>query len=97
MHFQAARDAQRAAVYLQQAAESARRRSAYREARLHDERALALLGQQPAGHERTERARKLALRIGLGSVMVAAQGWGAPEVDKNAHVFGARDLVPRAG
>ena len=94
MHFEAARDAQRAAVYLQQAAESARRRSAYREARLHYERALALLGQQPAGHERTER--ELALRIGLGSVMVAAQGWGAPEVERRVR-FGRANLVPRAG
>jgi predicted ATPase len=60
---------------------------------VHYERALALLERQPAGHERTER--ELMLRIGLGSVMVVAKGWGSPEVE-DAYVR-ARDLCGELG
>jgi len=93
MHFEESRDSQRAVVYLQQAAESAKRRSAYREARLHYERALALLERQQGGHERTER--ELMLRIGLGSVIGVAKGWGAPEVEDT--YVRARDLCGELG
>jgi DNA-binding winged helix-turn-helix (wHTH) protein/predicted ATPase len=79
MHFDQGRDVKRAVVYLQQAAEIARRRSAYQEARLHFERALALVERQPVGRDRTEQ--ELTLRIGLGSVLMAMRGWAAPEVE----------------
>jgi len=79
MHFEEGRDADRAIGYLQQAADNARRRSAYKEARLHYERALALLGRVAAGRHRTER--ELLLRIGLGGVLVAMQGWAARDVE----------------
>jgi DNA-binding winged helix-turn-helix (wHTH) protein/predicted ATPase len=81
MHFDEGRDVARAIDYLQQAADNARRRSAYREARLHYERALALVDRIAAGRHRTER--ELLLRIGLGSVIVAIQGWAAHDVEDN--------------
>jgi DNA-binding winged helix-turn-helix (wHTH) protein/predicted ATPase len=73
-HFEQGRDADRAVVYLQHAAEHARRRSAYPEARLHYERALALLPSRAAG-DRLER--EIALRTGLGGVIMATEGWGS--------------------
>ncbi len=79
MHFDEGRDAERAIHYLQQAADNARWRSAYKEARLHYERALVLVGRISAGRHRTER--ELLLRIGLGSVIVAIQGWAARDVE----------------
>lgn len=80
MHFERSRDLRRAGIYLQHAAENARRRSAYPEARMHYERALALLESEPPGRERNER--ETALRIGLGSAIMPTRGWGAPEVEE---------------
>jgi DNA-binding winged helix-turn-helix (wHTH) protein/predicted ATPase len=79
MHFEQSGDLQRAVCYREHAAENARRRGAYKEARIHFEHALALLERQPAGRERTER--EIVLRIGLGGVAMATLGWAAPEVE----------------
>ncbi len=79
MHFEQSRDVERAVLHLRQAAEIARRRSAYQEARLHFERALALIERQPVGRHRTEQ--ELTLHIDLGSVLMAMRGWAAPEVE----------------
>jgi DNA-binding winged helix-turn-helix (wHTH) protein/predicted ATPase len=80
VHFDQARDAGRAVVYLQHAAETDRRRSAHREAESPYRRALALLEELPASPRRDER--EVALRIGLGSVLMATIGFGAPEVEQ---------------
>lgn len=81
MHFDEGRDAGKAIEYLRHAADNARRRSAYKEARRHYERALALVERIADVRDRAER--ELLLRIGLGSVVVATQGWAAPDVEGN--------------
>jgi DNA-binding winged helix-turn-helix (wHTH) protein/predicted ATPase len=77
MHFERSGELSRVAAYLQQAAGNARARGAYGEARIHFERALALLAGEPPGAERS--ARELELQIGRGAVIMAARGWSAPE------------------
>jgi DNA-binding winged helix-turn-helix (wHTH) protein/predicted ATPase len=79
MHFEAGRDAERAIACFQQAADNARRRNAYKEARLQYERALALVPRIADARQRTET--ELPLRIGLGGVIVAMQGWAARDVE----------------
>jgi DNA-binding winged helix-turn-helix (wHTH) protein/predicted ATPase len=78
VHFEQARDRSRAMLYLQHAAANARRRSAFKEARLHYERALDLLNRVPESAERTER--ELDLQMGLGATIMATSGFGARDV-----------------
>ena len=80
MHFLSGHDGRRAVTYLHHAAENARRRSAFAEARAHFDRALAVLETQPADVERTER--EMTLRIGLGAVVMATEGWGSAEAER---------------
>lgn len=77
MHFEKSPDVGRAIVYRRHAAENARRRSALSEARMHFERALALLVTQRSSADRTEQ--EIGVRIGLGGVIMTAAGWGAAE------------------
>jgi DNA-binding winged helix-turn-helix (wHTH) protein/predicted ATPase len=79
MHFDRGFDHPRAVVHLHVAAEVARRRSAYREAQMHLERALTLLERQSPSPLRDER--EIALRISLGSTLQVVRGWGAKEVE----------------
>lgn len=79
VQFERGRDIAKAIHYRQHAAENARRRSAFKEARLHYERALELLERQSDGDDQAER--ELALRMGLGAATMATSGWGAPEVE----------------
>jgi DNA-binding winged helix-turn-helix (wHTH) protein/tetratricopeptide (TPR) repeat protein len=79
MHFDHACDAGKAITYLQHAATIDQLRNAHREAHAHLRRALELLDTQPPSRERDER--EVALRIALGSVLVATHGFGAPEVE----------------
>jgi DNA-binding winged helix-turn-helix (wHTH) protein/tetratricopeptide (TPR) repeat protein len=79
VHFEEARDYPRAVAYLQQAAETDRSRSAHDAARRRYQQGLALLERLPAGDARDER--EVALRIGLGHVLMQTRGWGAPEVE----------------
>ena len=79
VHFEEGRDLSRAVRYLQHAAENARRRSAFKEARLHYGRALDLLGRLPESGERAEQ--ELSLRMGIGATIMATSGFGAPEVE----------------
>jgi DNA-binding winged helix-turn-helix (wHTH) protein/predicted ATPase len=79
MHFERSGDIRRAGVYLQQAAENARSRSAFSEARTHFQKALALIENEPAGRERTER--EIKLWIGLGAAAMAVRGWGTQEAE----------------
>jgi DNA-binding winged helix-turn-helix (wHTH) protein/predicted ATPase len=78
-HFEQGRDARRAVIYLLQAGRTAVRRSALAEAGRNFARALKLVDSLPASKERDEH--ELALRIGMGGVLMATRGWGAPEVE----------------
>jgi predicted ATPase len=78
-HFEACRDWPRAADYAQHAAETARSRSAHEAARDGYRRALSLVARLAAGEARDER--EVALQVGLGSVVMEARGWAAPEVE----------------
>ena len=77
VHFERSGELSRVGIYLQRAAENARRRGAYREAQAHFDRALALLAGETPGPQRS--GRELELQIGRGAVIMAAQGWSAPE------------------
>ena len=79
LHFDLGGDDSKAVHYLQQAGDSARRRSAFREARRHYEHALELLARLPDDAARS--ARELALQIGLGVATMATAGFGAPPVE----------------
>jgi adenylate cyclase len=93
MHFERGRDFARAADFHGQAAETALRRSAHREALLHTASALELLSNQPPG---TERARaELRIRLTEASALMAARGFGARAV-LNAFVA-ARPLAEEVG
>jgi DNA-binding winged helix-turn-helix (wHTH) protein len=78
LHFEEGREFERAIAYLQLAAETDRRRSAHAVAQDHYLRALALIERLPASADRDEH--EVALRIGLGHVLMQTRGWGAPEV-----------------
>jgi DNA-binding winged helix-turn-helix (wHTH) protein/predicted ATPase len=93
MHFDRAHDLERAITYLRHAAGIDQARSAHREAHAHLRRALELLEAQPPSLERDER--EVALRIGLGGVLVATHGFGAPEVE--SCYSRARELCGRLG
>jgi DNA-binding winged helix-turn-helix (wHTH) protein/predicted ATPase len=81
MHFEQCRQLERAGFYRRHAAVNAQRRRAFAEARMHFERALALLAQEPAGEDRSER--EALLQMGLGAALMPALGWGAPEVEES--------------
>jgi len=78
VHFVQGRDYRRAIRYLQQAGENAMRRSASAEAIALVRQALELLKTLPDTPERT--LQELALHMVLGMPLVAAKGYGAPEV-----------------
>lgn len=93
LHFELGGDASRAVHYLQRAGDSARRRSAFREARRHYEHALELLARQP--EDAAREARELDLQIGLGAATMATAGFGAPQVE--AAYSRARELSQQIG
>lgn len=93
VHFEHGRDFTRAVDYLRHAADNAKRRSAFREARVHYERALALLDRLPESDARAER--ELHLRMGYGAAVMATSGWGAPDVE--AAYLKARSLAHEIG
>ena len=79
MHFERGREIPRALVYLERAAQNARQRGAYTEARLHFDKGLDLLQGQPPGLKHTEREAEL--QTALGAVIMATHGWGAKEAE----------------
>jgi predicted ATPase len=81
-HYERAGSDAKAIEYLYLSAEKAKRNSAYEAALTACERALARLGELPEGPERA--AQELRLQTGLGPVLIAVRGFGAPEV---AHVY----------
>lgn len=89
MHFEQSSELDRAIAYRRHAAENARQKSALKEARTHLEKALSLLATQPSSPDRTEQ--EIALRIGLGGVMMTAEGWGAAEAADHYSI--ARELA----
>jgi DNA-binding winged helix-turn-helix (wHTH) protein/predicted ATPase len=93
VHFEHGRDFARAVDYLYHAAENAKRRSAFREARVHYERALTLIDRLPESAEQT--VRELNLRMGYGAAVMATSGWGAP--DAEAAYLKARSLAHEIG
>ncbi len=93
MHFERAANHQQAARYLQQAADNAMRRFAYREAVALSRRGLELLARLP---DSTERARQeLSLHIALGVPLIASEGYAAPDV--GLAYSKARTLCERLG
>jgi DNA-binding winged helix-turn-helix (wHTH) protein/tetratricopeptide (TPR) repeat protein len=93
LHFELGGDDGRAVHHLQRAGDSARRRSAFREARRHYEHALELLARLP--DDATRAARELDLQIGLGAATMATAGFGAPPVE--AAYSRARELSQQIG
>jgi DNA-binding winged helix-turn-helix (wHTH) protein/predicted ATPase len=78
MHFERGRDYQRAAKYLQQAADNEIRRFAYQEAVRLARRGLELLERLPDSEERREQERGLLLTLGVP--LIAIEGYAAPAV-----------------
>jgi tetratricopeptide (TPR) repeat protein len=91
MHFEQAADHERAALYLQQAAANAMRRSAYREAIALARRGLELLATLPDTDERARR--ELWMQITLGVPLIATEGYAAPDV--GSVYVKARELCER--
>ena len=93
MHFERSGDLRRAGIYLQHAAENAQNRNACAEARMHFQKALSLLQNEPPSRERTER--EINLWIGLGAAAMAARGWGIQDAEKA--YSRARELCEQVG
>lgn len=80
MHFERGAVFKQAIKYLQQAADNALRRFAYREAVALSRRGLELLDRLPDTVERTEQ--ELCLQLTLGVPLIATEGYAAPEVGR---------------
>jgi len=79
MHFELGRKIDRAVLYLQQAAQNARSRSAFVEARIHLDKALLLIQQVPMTRDRKEH--EAILLIEVGAIFQATHGWGAKQAE----------------
>jgi DNA-binding winged helix-turn-helix (wHTH) protein/tetratricopeptide (TPR) repeat protein len=93
MHFERAANLPQAAHYLQQAADNAMQRSAYREAAALSRRGLDLLATLPDTPERTRQ--ELWLYITMGVPLIATEGYAAPGVGDVYRA--ARRLCDRLG
>jgi predicted ATPase len=93
MHFEQARDYQRAVRFLQLAGEKAMGQSACREAMGLLSRALELLHALPDSPERARQ--ELALRVALSEPLTILYGFAAPEVEQS--YVQARDLCLQIG
>jgi predicted ATPase len=93
VHFEQAREMQRAVSYRHKAAETALQRSAYVEAIAHLTQGLTLLTTLPNIPERAQH--ELALILALGGPLAVTKGYAAPEV---AQVYTrARELYHQLG
>ena len=93
VHFEQAREIQRAVLYRHKAAETALQRSAYAEAIAYLTQGLALLKTLPQTPERAQH--ELTLTLALGGPLAVTQGYAAPEV---ARVYTrARELYHQLG
>lgn len=79
-HFVRGLDHRRAVHYLRQAAETALRRHAHREAIDYLNRALRMLRDMPASPERTQQ--ELQVYLALGGPLMATKGQASPEVEE---------------
>jgi predicted ATPase/DNA-binding winged helix-turn-helix (wHTH) protein len=93
MHFERGADHKQAAKYLQQAAENALRRFAYREAIVLSRRGLKLLLKLPDTPERAQQ--ELCLQLTLGVPLIATEGYAAPDV--GSVYLKARELCRQLG
>jgi predicted ATPase/DNA-binding winged helix-turn-helix (wHTH) protein len=93
MHFERGADYKQAAKYLQQAADNAIHRFAYREAVALSRRGLELLLKLPDTPERAEQ--ELCLQLTLGVPLIATEGFAAPEV--GSVYLRARELCQQLG
>ena len=93
MHFERGRDYDRATKYLQQAADNAIRRFAYREAVGLARRGLELLGRLPDTPERAKQ--ELSLQLTLGMPLIATEGYSAEAV--GIAYMRARELCQQIG
>ena len=93
MHFEQGHDYKRAAKYLQQGADKAIRRFAYREAVGLSRRGLELLGKLPDTAERAEQ--ELYLQLALGLPLIATKGYAAADVGST--YARARELCQQLG
>jgi DNA-binding winged helix-turn-helix (wHTH) protein/predicted ATPase len=88
VHFERGGADQRAVVYLLQAAENAKRRSAYPEALAHLSRGLEVVTRLPSTPDRGRY--EFALQRARGAALVVLKGYAAPEV---AHAYGRARLL----
>ncbi|HJQ70875.1 MAG TPA: AAA family ATPase [Blastocatellia bacterium] len=93
MHFERGANYKRAVKYLQQAADNAIHRFAYREAVGLARRGLELLGRLPESPERAEQ--ELCLQLTLGVPLIATEGYAAPDV--GSAYLRARELCQQLG
>jgi DNA-binding winged helix-turn-helix (wHTH) protein/predicted ATPase len=93
MHFERGRDYKRTAKYIQQSADTAIRRFAYREAVALARRGIDLIGKLPD----SERCKKteLCLQLTLGVPLIAIEGYASPNVGKV--YLRARELYQQCG
>ncbi len=78
-HYSRSGNTQKAVDYLQHAGQQAVQRSANAEAISHFTTAIALLPTLSETRERTQQ--ELTLHVLLGGPLIAAKGWGSPEVE----------------
>jgi predicted ATPase len=83
MHFMQGREPVRAVHYLQQAAEQALKRNAYREVVEHLCNALNVLRQHAEFPQRAQR--EWELQSALAPALIAINGWMTPEVEQAYH------------
>jgi predicted ATPase len=81
IHFERGGEVQRAVRYLQQVADTATRRNAHHEAVAALTKGLALLATLPDSPTRAQH--ELTLRLLLGQRLMAAKGYGIPEVGES--------------
>ena len=80
-HFREGNDLEKAVIYSHRAGMKAASHCAYREAVLYFEQALGALEHLPEGRQKLEQA--IAIRIDLGSALIAIGSYLAPEVEEN--------------
>ena len=80
-HFHKGNDVEKAVIYSHRAGVKAASHCAYREAVLYFEQALGALDHLPESRQKLEQA--IAIRIDLGSALIAIGSYLAPEVEEN--------------
>lgn len=92
-HFIEGNDLEKAVAYSRHAGAKAAARSAFGQAVAYFEQALSALGHLSESRETLEQA--IAIRIDLGPVLMATEGFGSPEVESSYNC--ARELCERFG